>query len=282
MAGMRTLPIPLVPGHRLIRRIGSGTYGAVWLAESDAGEYRAAKIVRRDRAPSLRHFEREYEGLAHYEPISHVHPGLVRLYQVTRDEAAGEIASVMELADDALMGRDFEPALYHPSTLRSMLDHRKRLGIVDIILLARPLLGALEELHRRDLVHRDVKPANVIFVAGRPKLADVGLITEQGDASTCVGSLGYNPPEGSGRPTADIYSFGRMLYEMYTGIPVQSLVGPLPDIRSRLSQPRQVEFYDVILRACAPLPAARYPTASALVEALRPFVPASASKPVRE
>lgn len=282
MGSVRTIPIPHVPGHRLIRRIGSGTYGAVWLAQSEGGDYRAAKIVQRDRAPSPRHFEREYEGLAHYEPISHVHPGLVRLHQVTRDEAAGEIASVMELADDALMGRDFEPALYHPSTLRSVLDHRKRLGIVDIILLARPLLGALEALHRRDLVHRDVKPANVIFVAGRPKLADVGLVSAQSDASTCVGSLGYNPPEGSGRPTADLYSFGRMLYEMYTGIPVQPLVGLLPDIRSRLSQPRQVEFYDVILRACAPSPAARYPSAAALVEALRPFVPQAVSRPPRE
>jgi serine/threonine protein kinase len=111
-------------------------------------------------------------------------------------------------------------------------------------------------------------------------LADIGLVAQQSDASTCVGSLGYNAPEGSGRPAADVYSVGRMLFEMYSGIAVQSLTGPLPDLRPRLSQPRQVAFDEVILRACAPAVAARLPGAGALLEALVPFVPQRAEFPV--
>ena len=257
----------------MLRRIAGGTYGEVWLAQNDAGEYRAVKIVRRDRSLSPRHFEREYEGLSHYEPVSHVHPGLVQLFQVTRSVDDGAFACVMELADDVMMGRHIDPQLYHPLTLRRLLAHRKTLGIVDIVLLARPLLGALDELHSRNLVHRDVKPGNVIFVGGRPKLADIGLVAHQSDVSTCVGSVGYNPPEGSGRPAADVYSMGRMLFEMYSGVCVQSLNGPLPDLRPKLSQPRQIAFYEVVLRACDPSVATRFPTAAALLEALRPFVP---------
>lgn len=260
-------------GYALLRRVATGTYGTVWLARAPDGAFRAVKVVRKDRSSSPRHFEREYEGLQCYEPVSHVHPGLVQLFEVTRAADDSEFTCVMELADDALMGRDIDPSRYHPLTLREVLNHRKRLGIVDIVLLARPLLGALEALHSRGLVHRDIKPANVIFVSGRPKLADIGLVAEESDVNTCVGSIGYIAPEGSGRAAADLYSMGRMLYEMFSGVAVQTLSGPLPDLRHRLSQPRQVEFYEVVMRACAASVSDRWPSAAALLEALRPFVP---------
>ena len=66
-------------------------------------------------------------------------------------------------------------------------------------------------------MHRDIKPSNIIFVKGRPKLADIGLVTDVGDAKSIVGTEGYLAPEGPGSPQADLYSLGKVLYEISTG-----------------------------------------------------------------
>ena len=55
--------------------------------------------------------------------------------------------------------------------------------------------------------------SNIIFVSGQPKLADIGLVTGIDEAKSFVGTAGYIPPEGPGRPEADIYSLGKVLYE---------------------------------------------------------------------
>ena len=73
-------------------------------------------------------------------------------------------------------------------------------------------------MHKHGLVHRDIKPSNVIFVNGVPKLGDIGLVTEAGDTQSIVGTEGYIPPEGPGTPQADIFSLGKVLYEISTGL----------------------------------------------------------------
>jgi len=73
-------------------------------------------------------------------------------------------------------------------------------------------------LHQHGLVHRDIKPSNVLFVNGVPKLGDIGLVTETGDTHSIVGTEGYLPPEGPGAPQADIFSLGKVLYEISTGM----------------------------------------------------------------
>jgi hypothetical protein len=98
-------PVPQVPDHALLRCIGRGSYGEVWLARTALGTFRAVKVVYRDDFEEARPYEREYSGIPKYEPVSRSHPGLVDVLQVGRNEAEGYFYYVMELADDVGKGR---------------------------------------------------------------------------------------------------------------------------------------------------------------------------------
>ncbi len=95
----RSLDPPYVPDHALLRCIGRGSYGEVWLARNTMGTYRAVKIVRRQSFEDQRPFDRELHGIEKFEPISRSHPGLMNILQVGRNEADGYFYCVMELAD---------------------------------------------------------------------------------------------------------------------------------------------------------------------------------------
>src|SRR5213594_4372692 len=92
-------PPPHIPDHELLRRIGLGSYGEVWLARNVVGAYRAVKVVYRDRFEDERPYEREYSGIQKFEPISRTHDGLVDILQIGRNDRVGYFYYVMELAD---------------------------------------------------------------------------------------------------------------------------------------------------------------------------------------
>ena len=92
-------PPPRVADHEILKPIGRGSYGGVWLARSAAGQLRAVKVVSRSRFSSERPYEREFTGIRQFEPISRSHPGVVHILHVGRDDAAGYFYYVMELAD---------------------------------------------------------------------------------------------------------------------------------------------------------------------------------------
>lgn len=77
-----------IPDHELLRCIGRGSYGEVWLARDALGTHRAVQIVHRERFDSRRPYERELSGLQRFEPISRSHDGLVDILQVGRNEAS--------------------------------------------------------------------------------------------------------------------------------------------------------------------------------------------------
>ena len=213
-------PDPLIPDHEVLRKIGGGAYGEVWLARGVTGAMRAVKIVYREDFSDERTFEREFEGILRFEPISRDHRGFVDILHVGRSDDQSEFYYyVMELGDDAHSDDEINPVEYEPRTLRTdmMRANGKPLSTNFCIETGKRLAEALAELHERGLTHRDVKPSNVIFVDGKAKLADIGLVAAK-DQRTFVGTEGFVPPEGPGSEQADIYSLGKVLYEMATGM----------------------------------------------------------------
>src|SRR5262245_5919548 len=99
-----TGPPPRVADHELVRCIGAGSYGEVWLARSVTGQWRAVKVIVRAGFASERPYEREFRGILQFEPISRSHAGLVHVLHVGRDDAGGSFHYVMELADAAADG----------------------------------------------------------------------------------------------------------------------------------------------------------------------------------
>ena len=251
---------PKVPNHEMVRIIGRGAYGEIWLARSLTGTWCAVKIVDRQTFASDKAFQREFEGMAKFEPISRSHDGFVDILHVGRDEAGGFFYYVMELADDHVQGTWVDPAHYVPKTLKAELSRRSRLLVDECLSIGLSLTQALGELHRKGLVHRDIKPANIIFVGGQPKIADIGLVASTGQLSY-VGTEGYVPPEGPGSAKADIYSLGKVMYEIAMGkdrldFPaLNSNLAELPD-RERL-----LRLNEVLLHACANDPDLRYASA---------------------
>jgi hypothetical protein len=271
--------MPVIPEHELLRRIASGGYGQVWLARNRLGVYRAVKIVYRASFDHDRPFEREFTGIKAFEPISRSHEGLVDLLQVGRDDTAGYLYYVMELADDlndhgppGTSGRAVQFSSvdsYVPRTLASELKRQGRLPLEECIQIGLALTQALAYLHGQDLVHRDLKPSNIIFVEDAPKLADVGLVTGVGQALSFVGTEGFIAPEGPGTPQADIYSLGIMLYVLSTGNSHQDFPEPPADLGAQENRPQWLEFDAVVHRACQANVRERFQSAEAMHAELR-------------
>jgi formylglycine-generating enzyme required for sulfatase activity len=271
---------PKVPNHEMIRVIGRGSYGEIWMARTELGLLRAVKIVDRRTFESDKAFQREFEGMAAFEPISREHAGFVDILHVGRDVGGEFFYYVMELADDHLDVGEICPEHYTPKTLKSELARRRRLLADEVVALGLSLCDALGALHREGLVHRDIKPANIIFVGGRPKIADIGLVAASGQNSF-VGTEGYVPPEGPGSVQGDVFSLGKVLYELAMGkdrmdFPaLHTGIDALPDREALL------RLNTLLLRACATDPAERYSSIEELQRDLTRLRDGRAARPAR-
>jgi eukaryotic-like serine/threonine-protein kinase len=131
--------VPRVPDHELIRRIGRGSYGEVWLGRNVLGTYRAVKVAYREDFNEAKPYEREYHGIQRFEPVSRSHEGLINILQVGRNEVEGYFYYVMELADDAGNAdgqrparSDADPFGYSPMTLSQRKNAAGRLPVRDL------------------------------------------------------------------------------------------------------------------------------------------------------
>lgn len=263
-------PNPAIPDHEVLRKIGGGAYGEVWLARGVTGALRAVKVVWREDFEDERTFEREFEGILKFEPISRDHPALVNVLHVGRSpDGVSFYYYVMEIGDDMTSGQDINPIEYEPRTLRADNHQGSQWDTSDCIDVGLRLAEALDHLHERGLAHRDVKPSNVIFVNGRAKLADIGLVAVRGQR-TFVGTEGFVPPEGPGSAQADVYSLGKVLYEIATG--KDRLAFPeLPDeMPAGADRKRWLELNRIICDICEPrISKRKIATAANLADALR-------------
>lgn len=242
---------PKIPDHTLLRRIGKGAYGEVWLARNIMGAWRAVKLVFRDNFSTDRPYVREFEGIKRFEPFSHANESQIDILHVGHTDDPPCFYYVMELADDQRSGRDIDPAIYEPRTLQSDLKQHRRLSVTECLHVGITLCEALEHLHAHGLIHRDIKPSNIIYVHNRPKLADIGLVAEIDATRSYVGTEGFAPPEGPGTVRADLYSLGKVLYELHTGFDR----GQFPELPTMLGEKEDPdlarELNLIILKACA-------------------------------
>ena len=258
---------PHIPDLELLRCIGHGSYGDVWLAQNILATYRAVKIINRKAFHDEEAFEREFSGLQRFEPVSREHDGFVAILHVGRGRAEGFFYYVMELADDDSNRDQIDPDRYVPKTLSSELARCGRLSVKHSAQLGWSLSQALAELHWRGLVHRDIKPSNIIFVKGHAKLADIGLVAKAGEKAR-LGTEGYIPPEGLGTAQADLYSLGKVLYEASTGTDRLEYPDLPPDLDTMEEREAFLKLNSIILKACDNDVRKRYQTATEISEDL--------------
>jgi eukaryotic-like serine/threonine-protein kinase len=279
--GDATQPLPGVPGgprvvldrYRLERRLGSGGFGVVWLAWDTRLEREVAvKAIPREGGDER--VEREARAAARLN-----HPGIVALYELASDDHDTYLVS------ELVRGR----------TLSELM----RAGAVadrDVARIGAALCDALEHAHSQGVIHRDVKPQNIMVVAepavgaGFAKLADFGVahvasgdpLTHTGDV---VGTLAYMAPEQAEgapvTPASDVYSLALSLYEAWTGSNPMRAASPAATARRLGTPPASlghrrrdlpIELCDALDDALEPDPRIR-PTPTELRQALRDAEP---------
>ena len=248
----------------LEREIGHGAYGVVFLAEGLDGERVAVKVCRRDAIGEER-YERELRGAKLYRTIPS-QEGLVRMREFV-EESWGFYA-VMDLADNEFGDRDFALDEYRPKTLADVIEGEKALPLDECVKLGMALAKGLATLQRHHLLHRDIKPGNVIYVGGRPVLSDPGLLVEESEATSLVGTPGYVPPENFTDAASDIYSLGLTLKAASFGRRLEDL-DKGPALEADTGAKFFPAWWRILNKATDPVPSRRYQSAKALLKDLK-------------
>jgi len=257
-------PFNLIVGKwQLEREIGQGAYGVVYLAVGAGGERAAVKVCRRDAVGDER-YARELRGAKLYASVS-ASEGLVRMREVIETEWG--FCSVMDLADDEFDRADAPPESYRPKTLAKVIEGEKALPLKECVKLGIALSEGLSELQRHHLLHRDIKPGNVIYIGGKPVLSDPGLVVEESEAASIVGTPGYVPPEKFTDGASDIYSLGLTLKAASFGRKLEDLDNG-PALEADTGAALFPAWWRILNKATDPTPSRRYQSAKAFVRDL--------------
>lgn len=248
---------------KLNREIGRGAYGVVYAATGPDGEAAAVKICRRD-ADNPERYERELRGAKLYRSVP-AGNGLIRLLDLGVCDRGFYMA--MELADDEFDNSRGLSAEYRPKTLARVIDGEKALSLDAALKLGITLATGLVTLQRHHLLHRDVKPGNVIYVRGEPVLSDIGLLVEETEAASLVGTPGYVPPENFTGASGDVYSLGLTLKAASFGRSIEEL-NRGPTLEADTSDPLFPAWWRLLNKATDPDPSRRYHSAKALLKDL--------------
>lgn len=284
-----TIPPELVahPRYTPLKLLGIGGMGTVWLAEHAVmGRRVAVKIIRPEflaRPGAGQRFRREVAAAARLH-----HPNIVTAFDA---EQAGDVHF---LAMEYIEGVGLD----------ELLKEKGALPVADACRYALDAANGLEHAHRAGLVHRDVKPGNLMrAIDGSVKVLDFGLAMLAADervdtsltgANMVVGTPDYIAPEQAEHPQAadnraDIYALGCTLYHLLTGVvpfPGSSVLKKLDSHRQ--DRPKPLTFFrqdipgglaEVLAKMMTKDPADRYPSAAAVATALRPYIDAATTPP---
>ena len=258
--------------YKIIKSIGEGGMANVYLAYDTILEREVAvKILRGDLAEDekfVRRFQREANSASSLK-----HPNIVEVYDVGEDN--GKYFIVMEYING--------------KTLKSLIKKRGVLTVEEVVDIMLQLTSAVSCAHDSYIIHRDIKPQNVMILEdGRVKITDFGIAmalnnNELTQTNSVMGSVHYLPPEqanGSGSTIkSDIYSLGILMFELLTGklpfkgenaveIAIKQMREPIPSVCEISPDiPQIVE--NVILKACAKNPKNRYDSAREMYEDLK-------------
>jgi|GEM_PF-4358825 len=278
-----------VGDYRLLRCVGSGACGDVWLGRDAVGKTLAIKVIDRDRLARLSRTNREEQALRLVRTQLPEHPNLVRIDHIGTDER--RLYYVMDLADglphgsngqatspvESCSGRTagsnpagsaFDVDRYSPRTLQTLIRPTAPMPVGEAIAIVRQLLGGVRCLHEHGVVHRDVKPSNIIAVGGVWKLADFGLLAEEVTEMTAVGTAEFMPPFGPIDRRGDLYALGRVLYCLVTGNSSRSFPSLPAEVLTIEHRAEIREINAVISRACDPRPERRFQSADEFTRAL--------------
>lgn len=275
-----------IGGFRVVRRIGAGGMATVYAAEQERPRRSVAlKLIRPENASAsgLKRFEQECEILGRLE-----HPGVAHIYEagIVSEAESPQWAGYPWLAMELVSGERLDRwAAEHQPTVRQRIE------------LLSAIADALHHAHQKGIIHRDVKPANIIVtVAGRPKLLDFGIARLVDDSrptemhtqtGRLIGTLAYMSPEqiearGDELDVrTDVYSLGVVAYELLTGrLPhdtaerslassARAIVEEIPERPSRIQSELKGDIETVVLTAMSKDRGRRYQSMSEFASDLR-------------
>ncbi len=253
--------------YEILRLVGEGGMANVYLAiDIYLKRQCAVKVLRGDLSNDEKFIMRFQREAISASSLSH--PNIVELYDVGEDK--GRYYIVMEYIEG--------------KTLRQLVKARKSLSVYEVIDITKQLSNALAHAHEKNVIHRDIKPHNIIVSSdGKAKIMDFGIAmisnyTMLTNTNSIIGSVHYLSPEqvsGKGADNrSDIYSLGIVMYEMLTGevpfmgetaiaIALEHLNNEVPSVmKQNMNVPQPLE--NVIRKATAKKPSNRYANAMTL------------------
>ncbi|MDR1676666.1 MAG: protein kinase [Tannerella sp.] len=274
--------MPDIPDHTIVRKIGEGGMGAVYLAIDNMLQRQVAvKALKPDISQmdeNMQRFQSEAVTLAKLR-----HPGITMLYNLVRSDAYW--CMIMEYVEG--------------ETLEALLKQQGALPVEEVLRIAVRTLDSLQHAHDRGVIHRDLKPSNLMLSTdGEVKIMDFGIariaggsrLTRTGQA---MGTPQYMSPEQvrgqEGNQASDIYSFGVVLYELLTGVTpfdsdsefeiMQAHTNRKPVPPAALNPAIPAALNDAILKTLAKNPSQRFSGANDLKRCLQQIAVASAAHP---
>ena len=265
----------LISTVSIVREIGHGGFGRVYLAKSADGRLYALKRVYTSD-PS--YYKKEIKSLKLYGGLiakSNI-KNIIPILDVRTTDS--EVEYLMPLADGMNADSPFEQS-WEPTTLTKLVQARYDSGgtftAEEAVGIFKPLIEAVSALNNSGVIHRDIKPDNILFIDGQPYIADIGLLREDTASASSVGTPVYAPPswysKNNGNP--DMWGIATTLYFFLSGNSPDTIGRPnymFPQTKGKMSKADTaawLHFHRVVLRATRERSVERYLTIAALLDA---------------